>query len=443
MVHRRIGLAPLGAILVIGAVLINCAFYFNWFQDLFAGGGRTVHAIFRDAGQLYDGDNVRVDGQIDGTVTDVSLLRSGDGSNVTLTLTGDTPPLYANASVALKWRTLLGGAFYVALDPGTAKAGPLGDKTITNTSTQVELDDVLGIIRGNAKQGLQTLPAQLADTFSDPDVPAGTLSRLTAASPSLAAGLRAVQGEDPDSDLAAVINHANAVAQALDQPDQQLQGLVQGAAATLQTTGRRDQDVEEILSQGPLVTEQLRTTLGSVNTTLTDADGLIGRLDRSAASVGPTLAALHPTLVTAAAVLGEARPLVHALKPAVLSLVKTSYVGVPLLDTLQPSLERIADVILPYLAKKDPGTGYSTTVMIGGTAAGFDGAASEMDQNGHYIRFPATLGTKSVYLPCESDIVDKQATSALACDDLQTALQNYLGYFPELGTTSATKESQR
>jgi virulence factor Mce-like protein len=430
MIHRRIGTPALGLSLIVGVVLINCAFYFNWFQGLLGSGGRSVHAIFRDAGQLYPGDAVRVNGQIEGKVTKIALLANGSGSDVTLEVENGAGPLYANASAVLSWRTLLGGAFYVALDPGTPSAGPLDGRPIHRTSTQVELDDITGIISGSARAGLQTLPGELAKAFADPRVPGSTLSALASASPSLAGALGALRGQQPNSDLQRVIDRAAVVVRSLQTPDDALTGMVSGAATTLQTTGQRDQQIEQILAQGPLVAQQLTSTLARVDHTLTGADGLLVRLRRSADAVGPTLAELHPTLGTASDVLDRARPLLGALRPAVSSLVSASYVAVPLLSALQPSVDRTANAILPYLARKDPGTGYSTTVMIGGTAAGFGGSAGEMDQNGHFIRFPATMGTKSVHLPCARAITDPAVPSALACEDLQTALQRYLSYLP-------------
>jgi hypothetical protein len=53
-----------------------------------------------------------------------------------------------------------------------------------------------------------------------------------------------------------------------------------------------------------------------------------------------------------------------------------------------------------------------------------------MDSLGHYVRFAASVGPSSVYLPCNSTIIDPTASGVLACDGLNTALKNYLSYFP-------------
>jgi hypothetical protein len=73
-------------------------------------------------------------------------------------------------------------------------------------------------------------------------------------------------------------------------------------------------------------------------------------------------------------------------------------------------------------------------VMIGGTAAGFGGGSSgQLDENGRFIRFPASIGASSVYLPCTSSLIGTNSTSLLKCDGFNTALANYLSYLPKFG----------
>jgi hypothetical protein len=75
--------------------------------------------------------------------------------------------------------------------------------------------------------------------------------------------------------------------------------------------------------------------------------------------------------------------------------------------------------------------------MTGGFFAGFAGVGSAMDSLGHYVRFAASVGDKSVYLPCNSTLIDATASGLLACDGLNTALKNYLSYFPPAPGSSA------
>lgn len=429
---RTISVPLLGALLLGGFLLLNAAYYLGWVHDLTTGAGTIVKARFRTAGQIHVGDNVRVDGRIEGHVKKIEALPGGRGATLTLDIAKSAGPIYRDATVALRWRTLLGSAFYVSVDRGHANTGPLGDAVVptSRTRSQVELDDLTSVFRADARRGLQTLPGELRTTLEDPSVPARTLSTLADVSPAVRGGMRALRGQQPDRDLRRVVSGTAGLVRQLDAPDDGLRRLVAGAAATVTTTGDRDRDVEQILAQGPVVTSTVRATMARLQTTLTGADGLVDRLDRSASDVGPTLRALHPTLTSTGRLLTRARPLVRALRPAVSSLARTGRVGVPLLDALEPSLRRLDDTILPYLGRKDPGTGYSTTVMIGGTAAGFGGSAGQMDQNGHFIRFPATGGSKSPYLACNSSLIDPAQPKKLACDEFAKALETYLNYLP-------------
>jgi ABC-type transporter Mla subunit MlaD len=413
-------------------VLVNLAFYLGWVHEWFQNTGQTVTADFQFAGQVQNGDPVRLEGVLEGQVRKIQALPGARGTQLVLNVDRSAGPIYANATVQLRWKTLLGGAFYVAIDRGTPSAGSLGSATIpmSRTSSQVELEDVTSLDSGGARQGLTTLPGQLARALADPAAPARVFSDLAAVSPAVTQGVGAARGEFPDTDLRGLLAGTRATVTAVDAPDGQLETLIAGAAATLQTTASRDTQIEDILAQGPLVTRQTTQTLGELGTTLTRADRLVGELQIAAPAVAPTLRDLRPPLVSTDSLLGKARPLVRALAPTFGSLAQTADHGVPLINALQPSLDRVNDTILPYLGRKSPETGYSTTVMIGGTAAGFGGAASQMDQNGHYIRFPVSVGTKSVNLPCSSSLIDPTQPQLLTCESLSTALQSYFSYVP-------------
>jgi hypothetical protein len=80
----------------------------------------------------------------------------------------------------------------------------------------------------------------------------------------------------------------------------------------------------------------------------------------------------------------------------------------------------------------DPATQKTTAVMIGGTFAGLGaGAGGQMDSNGHFIRFPATLGSSPLNsLPCQLYISNPDAKQLIACNSLGQALKTYLSYNP-------------
>lgn len=434
MIGRMPSRALGAGVIVFCAALIIVTFT-GVYRAPFSGSGRTVVAVFERAAQLYPGDEVRLQGRVDGSVTDIQRNPDGEGAKVTMTLDSAAGPLYADARARLEFKTLLGGSFYVAIDRGDPASGPLGPATIPlwRTSTQVEIEDVTDIFRGAAMQGFKTLMSQTATMLADPAPPAGDLAIADRIAPSATAGLRGVRGAQPGYDLPALVHSAAHAVQALDSPTQALHTLVSGAAIIFNTTAARSQDISRTIAALPSVTGQLTSTLSRVDSTLSIADRLIGRLTPTAPSVAPTLADLRPALTRTNGLLVTARPLLIALPPLLTRLRSMSASGVPLIDQLRPAIGQFDDTILPYLGAKDPDTGYSTTVMIGGTAAGFGGGSSgQLDENGRFIRFPASIGASSVYLPCTSSLIGTNSTSILKCDTFNTAISNYLSYLPKL-----------
>lgn len=429
----------IGVAAVIGLLVVTGIIFSGIFRAPFAPSSHLVSANFERAPQLRKGDQVRLEGNVEGKVSKIESGPDAQQVRVTMKVDKSAGPVYADARARLGFKTLLGGVFYIDLDRGTPSAGPLGDKVIPlrNTTVQSEIEDVTDVVRGNAVKGLQTLPGQLATGLSDPAATASTLHTLSDVAPAATTGLTALRGAQPGVDLPEVVDAVAKTVKALDTGNDDIRTLVSGAAATVQVTGRRGQELRTTISTLPSVTYDLTHTFARLDRTLDIAHGLVDRLNPAAPDVAPTLAALRPTLSSTGSLLRSARPLTRTLPGTLSTLGTASRQLVPLVDDLKPSLQRLDATILPYLARKDPQTGKSTTVMIGGFAAGFGGSAGQQDGNGHFIRFPASLDTHSAYIPCRSSIVDADAASLLACDSFNTTVGNYLKYLPKIGTGSA------
>ena len=67
-----------------------------------------------------------------------------------------------------------------------------------------------------------------------------------------------------------------------------------------------------------------------------------------------------------------------------------------------------------------------------------NGNAGQMDGNGHFIRFPATIGSSPAYLPCQIYVGNPDADKLATCKSLQEALSTYLSYQP-LGPAPGTE----
>jgi len=393
---------------------------------------REVTAAFATSQPIRSGTEVRVHGVTVGSVEDVRRDGRTRTAVVTMKVEPDTPDLYASASASLRWRTVLGGDFYVDVDPGEASSGPLDPSGIParRTETQVELDDVTSIVQGGARSGLQALPGALAEALSDERVPQRAFERLADVSPDVAGGLRPLRGTVADQDLRMLIRESATTMRALDEPRDDLRRLVAGAAATFQTTAGRAAQLRRAIAAGPATLESTSRTTSRLNTTLRLVDPLLTRLRSSAADVGPTLARVRPAVVQADRLLDRAEPLVASLRPAARGLRGAATNGLPLLQQLQPSLDRIDEKILPMLSEKDAGTGKSTAVMIGGALAAVGaGTGAQVDTNGHLFAFPGTSGNSPLYtLPCQTYFSNPDAQELFACQTLGEAMKTYFSY---------------
>jgi virulence factor Mce-like protein len=423
--------ARVGAVTSVVIVALLAGILTGRLPKLLGGGGHTVRAVFASTQQLRRGNPVRIDGLTVGSVDSIHAEPGARSATVTMTVADSAGPLYADASASLRWRTVLGAAFYVALGRGTASTGPLGAHAIplARTSEQVELEDLTSIDQGAARQGLQTLPGELVRALADPGAPAHAFGTLADVSPSLSAGLEALRGQVPDSDLRAMVSSTAAALQALDTPTEQLRSLIAGAAATLNTTAQRAQDIRTLIALAPGVMSRADTTMGQLVHTLDVTDPVLNRLRAPAGQLAPTIAALRPTAAGADRLLGRAVPLLDALRPALSSLAGTAQHGVPLLAALTPSLQRMADTVLPAMNRVDPETQHTAAEMIGPAFAGLGpGSAGQVDDNGHFMRLPVTGGSGSLYdLPCQI-FAGEPDRYMLQCQTLRQALSTYLSY---------------
>jgi virulence factor Mce-like protein len=443
--NRLLGLVTIGVLL-----LLLIGDFTGVLRSAFSGGGRTVKAVFADAQQLQTGDLVRVKGVDVGKVTAIKLNPGASSATVTMQVDSPAGPLYANASAALRWRTILGASYAVYLDRGTPSAGPLPNSTIpeSRTANQVQVEDLAGALTGGgARSGLQAMPAELGQALRDPLPPAQSFTTLAAISPSLATGVGALRGQNLDGDLQTLVSATASTVHALDTPTAELRTLIAAGAATLETTAAQQSAIRGMLAAAPGALQSTDVTVKQLNTTLRLADPLISRLIPTAPSVAPTLAQLHPTVVGLSNLLHRAVPLLHALRPAVTSLAQASQVGLPLLVGVTPSLDRTNNQILPYMGAIDPETKHSAAEMIGGTFTGLgSGAPAQEDANGHFIRFPVSFGSLSTYLPCQIYFGNPDAKKLIECETLQQALTTFLNYVNSqgsVGSQAATLKAKR
>jgi phospholipid/cholesterol/gamma-HCH transport system substrate-binding protein len=125
---------------------------------LFRGGTYTVTGEFLNAGQLVEGNQVRVSGASVGTVEDVGLSENGQAL-VRFTVDEDYAPLRRGTRAIIRQNSLSGIANrFIDLHLGPADGAEIDDGGRLGpdeTQTAVEIDEVFGIFDPRTRQALR------------------------------------------------------------------------------------------------------------------------------------------------------------------------------------------------------------------------------------------------------------------------------------------------
>jgi len=416
---------PLIAGLVVVAVLVG-AFLFALTKELpFVGDdGRLVTAEFPTARQVNGDTPVRVRGVEVGKVDAVSYDSARRVSVVRFRLTDDDVRLRADATAALRWRTVLGGRMELALDPGSAPASL--DGPIRRTRIQAELEDVTRAFQRDGGDGMRALLRELPKAL-DGSAAGRAIDALAPRLRTLAPATRALRGER-DGDLRRLVRSTARVTAATDRAHAALGAFVAGAAQTFRTTADRDAELRATFRTAPMALRTTVATTGELDATLPSLDALVRELRPGARRLGPVLARTTPTIVRLRSLLGAARPLVRRLRPAVSQLSTASAVGERLLAGLDPTIRRTADDLVPYLERTDDDLGLPVYQLIGPGIATLGAAGGLYSDIGHLVNFPVQPGEGSqTFLPCATFITDPTAAEKLRCDGVNRALRTLLG----------------
>lgn len=344
----------------------------------------------------------------------VSGLAPGDDGGVVVTVKVDEEVrglLGTEPTAEIRPTTVLGGKYYVSLEPGgvtgrfDADAIPAG-----RTQVPVELDRVLAAVPAQARAGLQGMVERLDSAFE-----AGTgesLARLLATAPDAldpaAVTLDALRGTHPDTDLALTVSHLDRTAQVLTATPGQLRSVVDELAATAAVLGDHAEPVAEAVDGLPAAlragregASRLAGTLDVLTETAADIRPAARELDPLLAETEPALARLRPVLADLRPLLADAQPLVEQLAPAL-------ELGTSVIDDVRgPVIERVNGPIVGQIladwhgeAPKYPGGGAIDSpfyAVAGYMFANWANATQYFNPTAHLLGFQPGVGTTSVY----------------------------------------------
>jgi phospholipid/cholesterol/gamma-HCH transport system substrate-binding protein len=136
---------------------------------MFSGdGGYRVTAVFDNAGQLVEGNQVKVGGRPIGTVEDINL-NDRSQAVVELEVDDELAPLHVGTTATIRSPSLSGIANrFVALQPGPNNAAEIEDGGrigVDETTAPVDLDDLFNTFDPKTRRGLQQLIAGQATYY--------------------------------------------------------------------------------------------------------------------------------------------------------------------------------------------------------------------------------------------------------------------------------------
>ena len=242
-----------------------------------------LHATFENATTLRATSPVRIAGVNVGEVTDVSP--NGDNLvDVTFSVDEEGQPIHSDAAVEIRPRLFLEGNFFIDLSPGSPSAPELHDGDaipVTQTSTAVQLDEVLSALQAPTRRGLQkTLdgfgtalnykPTAAADRTQDPIVFGESAGESlndafrygAEAGRGTAIVSDALRGENP-GDLAGFIAATRTVFAKLASRESDLAGLITNFNVTTGALAAEATNLSETIAE-------LEPTLRETDTSLTD-----------------------------------------------------------------------------------------------------------------------------------------------------------------------------
>jgi phospholipid/cholesterol/gamma-HCH transport system substrate-binding protein len=355
---------------------------------------RYVLAV-QNAGQLVNGDEVRVGGRRVGTVGDLRLAPDRSAL-VDLEVDDDLAPLHEGTTATVRAPSLSGIANrYVSLSPGPDNAAeiPDGGRIAADRVSQiVDVDQLFSTLDPPTRAGLRRLVRGASRTTAGRERLANeTLEALDPTQRSGRALFAQVARDAPA--LQTLLTTGSRVVGALAAERAPVTGLVENARATSAGVVAEESAVDAALARLPATLRRGTGTLAGLDATLDDVDPLVDAALPATARLAPLLRRLRPLAASAVPTIDDTRRLVRATGR-----------GNDLIDLLRAT-PALADVAVPAL---DDTTAAATSARpvarfarpytpdLVGWLRDFSQASAGYDANGHYARIQPIINENAV-----------------------------------------------
>jgi phospholipid/cholesterol/gamma-HCH transport system substrate-binding protein len=371
---RVIGLAA-----VIAAVaLLALAIFGN-------GESYQVKAVFENAGQLVNGNQVRVGGRPVGEISEIELNDRAQAV-VTMRLDDEFSPLHEGTSATIRATSLSGIANrYVSLAPGPNSADEIEDGGVIDaddTNAPVDIDVLFNSLDPETREGLRNVVRGSGTQYDGRGEDAGESIKYFAPFLSSTTALTRELALDQEV-LERFIADGAATVTAIAERSDDLQQLVGNTSTAMGAIADENVALQRALELLPDTLRKANTTFVNLRATLDDLELLVEASKPATKDLAPFLRDLRPLVA-------EARPTVADLR----DLITTPGPNNDLIDLTaqQPRLAQLTASVFPRairtLDRAQPVVEYARgyTPDLAGWLTKFGQAAAYYDANGHYAR---------------------------------------------------------
>ncbi len=362
---------------------------------IFGGsGGYRVKAVFENAGQLVNGNQVRVGGQTVGTISDIELNDAAQAV-VTMDVDDEFAPLHEGTQATIRATSLSGIANrYVSLQPGRNDAEEIedgGQIDADETSAPVDLDVLFNALDDETREGLRNVVRGSGTQYDG----------------------RGADANESIKYFAPFLSSTTALTRELALDQKVLERFIKDGATTVSAIAERSNDLEQLVSNtstamGAIADESvalqralelLPDTLRKANTTFVNLRATLDDLELLVEESIPATKELTPFLRELRPLVAEARPTVADLR----DLISLPGPNNDLTDltSKQPRLAQLTATVFPRairtLDRAQPVVEYARgyTPDLAGWVTKFAEAAGYYDANGHYARVSPVFSPSS------------------------------------------------
>ena len=349
------------------------------------GNSYTVSAVFENAGQLVNGNQVRVGGRPVGTITDIDLDDSAQAV-VKMEVDEDIAPLHEGTTATIRSTSLSGIANrYVSITPGPnngreiADGGKIG---ADETNAPVDIDVLFNTLDDKTREGLRNVIRGSGTWYEGRGQEANESTKYFG--PFLSSTTRLTREVALDQQILRrfVRDTANTVSAIAERRDD-LAGLVQNTSTAFSAIASQDAALDRALELLPSTLRKANTTFVNLRSTVDDLDKLVNESKPATKDLAPFLRQLRPLVSAARPTIADLRRLIRA---------PGSNNDLIELTSKQPRLAELTATVFPRairtLDKAQPVFEYvrGYTPDLASWLSNFGQLAANYDANGHYAR---------------------------------------------------------